>query len=184
MVIGLVGISGVGKSYLRQKAISEMDGLVYLFAATTRQKLVNETDGVDKYFLSDEEFLSRELNNEMFLVQDIYGFKYGFMKSDLKPNTCYITEMLHTDIIEMRRYSEVVSIYVFSNDAGRLYTNLKARYEDWNILQRRIAKDIARKKELETQLKEGFFDFAFENRFDEESSARFLELIKDIRGTK
>lgn len=181
MLIGLVGITGVGKSYLRQQAMQSIGELRYLFAATTRQPFEGEVDGVDKYFLSNQEFIAKEMSGEMFLVQEIYGFRYGFMKKDLNPNICYITELLHTDIHQMEQQIEVKSIYIYTNDTSRLFTNLKAIHKDDNILRGRIERDKLRKKELERQHQKGLFTCSFENKYDGKSVNDFVSLVQSIR---
>jgi guanylate kinase len=183
MVIGIVGISGVGKSYLKKQALTHIKGLLSLFAATTRPQRNIEINRVDKYFVSEVEFSKMQERNEMFLVQDIYGYKYGFLKKDIERNTVFITEMLLSDIVEMNQYSKVKTIYIFSNNNKAIYKNLQSRYADNILLQERIAKDLSRRNELEAVLLSGMFDHSFENHFDEKSTEDFVLRIKQIIGS-
>ncbi len=180
MVIGIVGISGVGKSYLKKRTIQSVDNLTALFAATTRPKRSSETDGIDKYFISDKEFHEKKSKNEMFLVQEIYGYMYGFLKNDVKKNMNYITEMLYTDIHEMQLYANVKLINIYSNNQDKIFENLKKRYNDFNLIKKRIEKDEIIKCEHELMLTQNKFDFTFENCFDEDSVIRFISLVKEI----
>jgi guanylate kinase len=182
MVIGLVGISGVGKSYLKKQAIKNITNLTTLFATTTRPKRESEIDGVDKYFISESEFLKKNSKNEMFLVQEIYGFMYGFLKKDVTRHTNFITEMLHTDITEMKRFTNVKIIYIYSNNLKMIRDNLELRYNDSCLLQERIDKDVIRRNEHETMLSHNLFNYTFENFFDEHSVINFISLIKNIIG--
>jgi len=182
IVIGLIGISGVGKSYLKQQAIKNINNLTALFAATTRPKRSSEVDGVDKYFISEKDFFEKHSNNEMFLVQEIYGFMYGFLKKDVVQNINYITEMLYTDIKKMRQFANVKLIYVYSNNTNVIYNNLKLRYNDPHLLQKRIDNDVLIKNEHEVMLSNNLFDYTFENIFDEDSVVNFISLIKKIIG--
>ena len=180
MVIGLVGISGVGKSYLKKRTLESIDNLSSLFAATTRPKRDSEVDGKDKYFISEKNFTNMKSKSEMFLVQEIYGFMYGFLKSDLKKRTNYITEMLHTDIQEMRLYTDVKIIYIHSNNRNAIFENLKNRYGNTNLLEERIKKDELIKRDNESMFAQNKFDFEFENCFDEDSVIGFINIVQRI----
>lgn len=180
MVIGLVGISGVGKSFLKQQAIKNINNLTTLFASTTRPKRTSEIDGVDKYFISEKDFFEKRSKTEMFLVQEIYGFMYGFLKKDLAQNVNYITEMLYTDIEEMQQFANVKLVYIYSNNTNAIYDNLKLRYNDSCLLRKRIDSDALIKKEHEIMLSKKIFDYTFENLFDEDSIISFISLVKRI----
>lgn len=180
LVIGLVGISGVGKSYLKQQAIKNIYELAPLFAATTRPKRSSEIDGVDKYFISENIFFDKNSKDEMFLVQEIYGHMYGFMKKDILQNINYITEMLFTDIEEMQKFTDVKLVYLYSNNSEVIYNNLRARYDNSELFQERLVNDTIIKKEHEKMLIKGYFNFEFENNFDDISTNNFISLIKLI----
>ena len=55
MIITLSGVTGVGKSYLK-KEIEDKLGIKAQTIVTTRTKREDEQDGVDKKFVTDEEF--------------------------------------------------------------------------------------------------------------------------------
>lgn len=180
MVIGLVGISGVGKSFLKKHAIQRVNNLTALFAATTRPKRISENDGIDKYFISEQDFSEKNSKQEMFLVQEIYGYMYGFLKNDLSKKTNFITEMLFTDIEEMQIYADVKLVNIYSNNQDKIYENLKKRYSDSNYIKERIERDKIIKGEHELMLSQNKFDFAFENCFNESSVNSFIYLINKI----
>ena len=65
-LIVISGPSGVGKSTLVNRAMSELSDLRFSVSCTTRSPRAGESDGVSYYFLSEEEF-SRKLANDEFL---------------------------------------------------------------------------------------------------------------------
>ena len=72
----LSGPGGVGKSTVAQKLREAGDFWVSV-SATTRAPRINEVDGVDYYFVSDEEF-TRMVNSDEFLEwAEFAGNRYG-----------------------------------------------------------------------------------------------------------
>lgn len=55
MIITLSGVTGVGKSFFKKQMIDKLN-LKNLNVVTTRQKRDGEIEGVDKYFLTDDEY--------------------------------------------------------------------------------------------------------------------------------
>ena len=71
-IIVLSGPSGSGKTSISKYITSRNSNIVESVSMTTREKRVGETDGVDYYFISKEEFTKRITNDE-FIVTDSYG---------------------------------------------------------------------------------------------------------------
>lgn len=84
LLIVLSGPSGVGKgtvcSYLR----SEHSELIYSISATTREKRPGETDGVNYFFLSREDFIKRRDQGGFLEWAEVYGNFYGTPRSTVE----------------------------------------------------------------------------------------------------
>jgi guanylate kinase len=78
LLIVLSGPSGVGKGTVR-KALFEMEehDLTYSVSMTTRPKRDGETDGVDYYFVSREDFKKRINENGFLEYEEFFGNYYG-----------------------------------------------------------------------------------------------------------
>jgi guanylate kinase len=86
-LIVLSGPSGVGKStVLRRLLARHADRLRLSVSATTRQARPGEIDGVDYYFLSDEEFARRREAGEFLECCEVYGrgHWYGTLLSEVR----------------------------------------------------------------------------------------------------
>lgn len=83
MIYVLVGAGGSGKSSL-QKYLVENKGYQNGISCTTRPIRQGEIDGIDYHFLSEEEFLNRDKNNELVCVENFRGWYYGLGKDELK----------------------------------------------------------------------------------------------------
>ena len=54
----LSGPSGVGKGTLRERALKDVEGLIYSISCTTRSPRPGERDGVEYRFVSEADFKS------------------------------------------------------------------------------------------------------------------------------
>ena len=85
LLVILSGPSGVGKGTVRHHIMREHRvDLVYSISMTTREKRDKETDGVDYYFVSKEEF-QRNIDEGNFLEwAEFVGNRYGTPKDKVE----------------------------------------------------------------------------------------------------
>ena len=82
-LIVISGPSGVGKSTLIGKVRANMPDLEFSISCTTRAPRTGELHGREYYFLSEEEFLRREANNEFIETAGVFAHRYGTLKSEV-----------------------------------------------------------------------------------------------------
>lgn len=76
--------SGAGKTTIVKHLLSVKPILEFSISATSRAKRPNETDGVDYYFISAEEFRKKIDNNEFLEWEEVYTDQYyGTLLSEL-----------------------------------------------------------------------------------------------------
>lgn len=138
MIIGLVGISGVGKTYMKKKILEVCDNCESLVAITTREQRISEINGKDKYFLSEEEFEEKIENID--IITKMYGAKYGFWKQDLNGNKIQIVELYYKDISKMKKYN-VKTILITTSHFRKIFSVLLNRYGFSKRLLQRICID-------------------------------------------
>ena len=66
MIITLSGITGTGKSFFKNVIVKEL-GVKNLIIVTTRAKRKNEIKGIDKEFVTDEQFEELKIKNEILV---------------------------------------------------------------------------------------------------------------------
>ncbi len=77
--------SGAGKTTIVRYLLEKYDHLAFSISATTRGKRINEEDGKDYYFISEEKF--RKLIDEGAFLEweEVYpGVFYGTLKSEIE----------------------------------------------------------------------------------------------------
>ena len=82
-ILTITGPSGVGKSVLAAY-LQEEAGLVRCITCTNRTPRLGEKDGVDYFFLTDDEFEQAVKNGEMVEYDYHYGFGYGIRQADIQ----------------------------------------------------------------------------------------------------
>lgn len=80
-IIVIVAPSGTGKSTLIEKLQGERPILKWSVSCTTRPIREGETHGVNYFFISKEEFVTRKDNNEFIEWATVHSNYYGTLKS-------------------------------------------------------------------------------------------------------
>lgn len=82
-IIVISGPSGSGKNTVYDGLAKRSDDIVQTVSATTRSPRSNEKNGIDYYFMSEEDFLNK-VNNDDFVEYVKYGTNYyGTLKSEV-----------------------------------------------------------------------------------------------------
>ena len=76
--------SGAGKTTLCDNVRSALPSVRRAVTCTTRDPRQGEEDGVDYYFLGEEEFLARVEGGEFLENAVVHGYHYGVLKSELR----------------------------------------------------------------------------------------------------
>lgn len=77
LLIVISGASGTGKGTVCKKILADMPELYYSISATTREPRIGETDGVEYYFISKEEFQKWIAEDKFLEYAQVYGNFYG-----------------------------------------------------------------------------------------------------------
>jgi guanylate kinase len=82
--IVITGPSGAGKGTLIRRLLARVEGLRLAVSATTREQRPGEVDGVEYWFLTDEEFDRRVEAGEFLEWVPYVGNRYGTLRSELE----------------------------------------------------------------------------------------------------
>jgi guanylate kinase len=85
-VIAVSAPSGGGKTTIVKKMLKLYPEIIFSVSATTRPKRENETDGVEYFFISEDEFKRRVDKNEFVEWEKFYDYYYGTFKSFINDN--------------------------------------------------------------------------------------------------
>ena len=89
--------SGAGKTTIC-KALQKSDKAIkFSVSCTTRPKRKYEKDGINYYFLNEDEFKSKIKNNELLEYEEVHGYYYGTLINTLK-NAISSKELMLFDV--------------------------------------------------------------------------------------
>ncbi len=155
--------SGGGKTSVVKKLLKDFPDIVFSISLTTRPKRSNEVNGVDYFFVSDEEFEQRIKNNEFIEWERFYDYYYGTLKNFVDNNInigkSVIFEVDVKGALSLKKiYPDSILIFIDPPSFDELIVRLKNRKtENESDLQKRI--DRAK---MELSFKQDF-DYIFVN---------------------
>lgn len=138
------GPSGVGKNTVLNKVLKNRQDIVYSISATTRAPRCNERDGVNYFFLTEEEF-QRQIAADGFLEwARVYDCYYGTPRKTVEEHLQNGTHvLLDVDIqgaAQIRRnFSGSIQIFLFPPSLQVLKERLLGRRtEDPTAIEKRL----------------------------------------------
>jgi len=146
--------SGAGKTTIVQRLLKKLPNLEFSISATSRPIRNNETDGIDYYFLSVEDFKQKIAQHEFVEWEEVYKNRfYGTLKSEVtriwEKGNHVIFDVDVVGGLNIRRLypDEALSIFVMPPSVEELEKRLRLRSTDSNEdIEVRVAKA---KNELE-----------------------------------
>ena len=143
MLVVISGASGTGKGTVCKRLLAEMQ-MYYSISATTRQPREGETDGVEYYFISVEDFKQKITEGKFLEYAEVYGNYYGTplykIEEHLDNGENVLLEIdTQGALAVMEKMPEGVYIFLLPPSLEELYSRIKKRgTEDEETLQRRF----------------------------------------------
>jgi len=135
MLIVISGPSGVGKGTIYNRLLDQDPSLTFSVSVTTRQPRHTETEGVDYYFISDEEYKSLEEKDAFLEHARVHDHCYGTLKSQVEEKIAQgLNVVLDIDPQGARQVMEkwpgCVSIFLLPPSMSKLRERLYGRNTD------------------------------------------------------
>ena len=150
LLIILSGPSGVGKGAIRRILMENNDlNLAYSISMTTREPRKLEKNGVDYFFVSDEEFNKHVQDGDFLEHAAFVGHQYGTPKSNVEKlrnegkNVLLEIEVQGAKQVleKLKGDKEVISIYLIPPSFAALEKRIRKRKtESEEVIQARLAK--------------------------------------------
>lgn len=150
----LGGPSGTGKSSVVKKMLELDKNISWSVSVTTRTPREGEQDGVDYYFVSDEQY-DKYRNEDAFYeyVDSEYGSRYGTLRSEvdefINVGRDVIFDMDQDGLRQMKAKApyDVVSIFLLPPSIKELRKRLEGRNTDsQEIIDKRMSMAVDRLK--------------------------------------
>lgn len=136
--------SGAGKTTIVRSALSRLPGIEFSVSATTRGKRSFEKDGVDYFFLNEEEFNKKIEAEEFVEWETFYGYYYGTLKSyinvKLERGKSVLLEVDVKGALKIKQeYPEAIMVFILPPSIDELKRRLiNRKTESESDLQKRF----------------------------------------------
>ena len=167
ILFAFCGPSASGKSTILRELAGQEPSLMLSISTTTRAPRGKETEGVDYYFVAEEEFEKRVANG-LFLEHAAYGgCRYGTERRNIEDASRISADLLldidvqGAESLKKEFKNQLVVTFVFPPSFDELVKRLEARAtEGPEAIKKRIS--IA-EQEIEKLLSPGFSDYLLIN---------------------
>ncbi len=181
MLLALVGVTGVGKTYFKDKIVEEL-GFKKINTIRTRKIRQGEQAGKVGLFMTPEQLDELEKNDKLAYRFSVFGGEYAYLKDEVFSQDDYVFEMHYTTIYDWKKIrNDLKTIYILPQDINMAKEKTKARNLSPEKEQERL-KEIdehynrfMQDKELQKQ-----FDYVVYNNYDKDSKEKILDLVKKL----
>lgn len=181
MLLGLVGVSGVGKTYFKEKIVEEL-GFEKVNTIRTRKKRDEEQEGKVGFFKTEDEL--NKLNNEGKIIYQfkVFGGIYAYLKEEIMNEKNMIFEMHYTMIDDWKKIRpDIKTIYILPKNLEIAKQKVIERETNTEKLNERINEMTEHYNNIcYNEEWRGKFDYIVYNNYDEESEKQIIELVKRI----
>ena len=191
LVVVISAPSGAGKTTLCDNVRATLPSVNRAVTCTTRSPRDGELDGVDYYFLGEDEFLGRVEGGELLENAVVHGNHYGVLKSELRAKLAEGSDvLLNIDVQGAATIREaaaddpvlseaLVTVFLCPASLGDLEQRLRGRGTDSDeIIAERLA--IARDEMGQA----GKFDHTLTSQTREADLGQMLGIIERVRLAK
>ena len=181
MLIAFAGITGIGKSYYKDKLVENLD-FKKIKIITTRQIRDGEKNNDDKVFVSLQELEKLRAENKIAYEFEMLGNIYAYSKNELFSNDNTVFELHYSTIFDFKKICpKLCVIYLMPKDIN------KAKEK---TIQRNLPKDVEEKRlaEIEEHYNNikndanlrNMFDYIVYNDYDKQSESEILSLVSNL----
>lgn len=178
MLLALVGVTGVGKTYFIEQICKHLN---FKKVHTIRTRPIRKGED-SKYFMTSQELDKLYENGEIAYKFSVFGGEYGYLKNEIFSTDNMIFEMHYTTIYDWKKIRpDIKTIYIMPDELeiAKEQTrnrNLSKEKEVERLLEidehyNRITTDENLRKQ---------FDYFFYNKYDEQSTKELLNLVSEI----
>ncbi len=183
LLIVISGPSGSGKGTLCALLRQALPNLEYSISLTTRQPRPGEQNGVDYFFVSDDEFKTMIGRGEFLEWAEVYGHYYGtgrsVVESYLRSGRDVLLEIDIQGAQNVKRlFPQAILIFIAPPSLQELGARITNRGTDTEETIRRRMNCVP----SELQAAEGY-DYVVINDTPEQALAELLKIIEDARGS-
>ena len=181
MLLALAGVTGVGKSYYKDKLVEKL-GFEKVKIITTRKPREGEKNGEDKVFMSKEELQLLRNNGKIAFEFDLVGYTYAYTKEELFSDKNTVFELHYDTIFDFKKVCpHLCVIYFFPRDIEIAQDKTKQRHLEPHVEHDRLLEIDEHYKRITTDKNlRNSFDYFLYNDYNQASEDELIELVSKL----
>lgn len=181
MLLALAGVTGIGKSYYKDKIVEEL-GFEKIKIITTREMRVGEKNNEDKIFVTPEELQILRDKDEIAYEFEMLGNTYAYSKQELFSNKNTVFELHYDTIFDFKKICpHLCVIYLFPKDIEMAKFQTRQRHLAPNVEKDRLNEiDEHYQKVTTDENLRNMFDYVLYNNYDKQSEDLVISLVSKL----
>ena len=181
MLLALVGVTGVGKSYYKDKIVEKFD-FEKVNTIRTRQKRAGEENGKAGLFMSKEELLELKEQGKIAYDFDVFGGTYAYLKDEIFSEKNMVFEIHYTTIMDWKKVRpDIKTIYILPKDLQMAKDQTKKRNLSKEKEEERIKEIDEHYNKINTDSNlRSMFDYIVYNNYDKASEEEVMNLVEKM----
>ena len=181
MLLALAGVTGVGKSYYKDRIVEKLN-FEKIKIVTTREKREGEKNNDDKVFVTPKELQILRDKKQIAYEFELVGNTYAYTKEEVFSNRNTVFELHYNTILDFKKICpEMCSIYLMPKDIEIAKEKTRQRHLNPEVEQKRILElEEHYKKITEDIALRNMFDYVLYNNYDKESEEAVINLVNKM----
>lgn len=181
MLIAIAGVTGIGKSYYKNKLVNDLN-FEKVKIITTREIRKGEKNSEDKIFLNKREIQELRDSGKLAYEFEFLGNTYAYTKEEIFTDKNMVFEMHYSCIEDFKRICpDLKVIYLLPKNIEICISKVKERNLEPDVEKSRILeiKEHYNKIMSDEKLR-SMFDYIVYNNYDKETDNKILNIVKRI----
>lgn len=181
MLLALAGVTGIGKSYYKDKIVEKL-GFEKIKIVTTRTPRVGEKNNDDKIFVTSGELQTLRDNGKIAYEFDMLGNTYAYTKDSLYTNKNTVFELHYHTIFDFKKICpDIRVIYLLPRDIEIAKEQTRKRHLEPEVETKRLLEiDEHYKNFSSNENLRNMFDYIIYNDYDTASIDNIINLVQTL----
>ena len=181
MLLALVGVTGVGKSYYKEKIVEKFN-FEKVNTIRTRQIRIGEENGKAGLFMSKQELEQLKEEGKIAYDFDVFGGTYAYLKEEIFSEKNMVFEMHYTTIEAWKKVrDDIKTIYILPKELEKAKDQTRKRKLSKEKEDERIKEIDEHYNNIVTDSKlRNMFDYIVYNNYDENSEEEIMQIVQKM----
>lgn len=179
MLLGIAGVTGVGKSFYKDKIVEEL-GFEKVKIITTRAKREGEKENKDKVFVTEEELQKLKENGKIAYDFELLGNFYAYTKEELFSDKNMVFEVHYDTIYDFKKVCPQMKVlYLFPREIEMAKQQTKKRHLTASVEEKRLLEIDEHYQRIKAdEPLRNMFDYILYNNYDKESEKAIIDFVR------